>query len=159
MKRFLLFSLPVLALTLFATGVQAASYVKITGPTGQSVVFALSERPKATLTATSLVVTTANDTIYYPLSEYRKFELTDETTAISKPRGNDGNDIMVRLSGGKLQMEGLEAGSPVAAYTIGGALAASTKASANGSATLNLSGEKGVIIVKTNGRTFNFISK
>lgn len=159
MKRFLLFSLSALAMTLFATRVQAASYVKITGQTGQSVVFALSERPKATLTATSLVVTTANDTIYYPLSEYRKFELTDETTAISQPRGNDGTDIVVHLSGSTLQMEGLEAGSPVAAYTTGGALAASAKASANGSATLSLSGRKGIIIVKTNGRTFKFISK
>lgn len=146
-------------MTLFATKVQAASYVKITGQTGQSVVFALSERPKATLTATSLVVTTANDTIYYPLSEYRKFELTDEATAISQPRGNDGTDIVVHLSGSTLQMEGLEAGSPVAAYTTGGALAASAKASANGSATLSLSRQKGIIIVKTNGRTFKFISK
>lgn len=158
MKRIIFISLSALAMTLFATVAQAASYVKITGQTGQSVTFALSERPKATITATSLMVTTTTDTIYYPLSEYRKFELADETTAISKPQSN-GTDIVVILNNGTLQMEGLEPGSTVAAYTVGGATATSAKASANGSATLSLSGQKGIIIVKANGRTFKFISK
>lgn len=159
MKRFFLICLSTLALTIFATAAQAASYVKITGQTGQSITFALSERPKATLTATSLMVTTANDTIYYPLSEYRKFELADEATAISNPQDNNGSNIVAQLNSGTLQMEGLKPGSAVAAYTVGGARAASAKASANGSATLSLSGQKGIIIVETNGRTFKFISK
>lgn len=160
MKRFLLSGFMALSLLPFSTRISAANYVKITDSTGQSVTFALSEKPKVTITATNLAITTASDTLYYPLTQYRKFELTDnETTSISTPTEANGNNIVVRLGQGNLLFEGLEPGSGVTAYTIDGSLAGSTKASSNGNATLNLNGQKGIIIVKTNNKTFKFLNK
>lgn len=149
-----------LSLLPFSTRISAANYVKITDSTGQSVTFALSEKPKVTITATNLAITTANDTLYYPLTQYRKFELTDnETTAISTPTGSNGNNIVVKMGQGTLLFEGLKPGSGVAVYNVGGSLTGSAKASSNGNATLNLNGQKGIIIVKTNNKTFKFLNK
>lgn len=160
MKRFLHSGFMALSLLLLSAGINAANYLKITDSTGQSVTFALSEKPKATLTATNLVITTASDTLYYPLTQYRKFELTDnETTSISTPTEANGNNIVVKMGQGSLLFEGLEPSSGVTAYAIDGSLTGSTKASSNGNATLNLNGQKGIIIVKTNNKTFKFLNK
>lgn len=149
-----------LSLLPFSTRISAANYVKITDSTGQSVTFALSEKPKVTITATNLAITTANDTLYYPLTQYRKFELTDnETTAISTPTESNGSNIVVKMGQGTLLFEGLKPGSGVAVYNVGGSLTGSAKASSNGNATLNLNGQKGIIIVKTNNKTFKFLNK
>ncbi len=160
MKRFLLSGFMALSLLPFSTKISAANYVKITDSTGQSVTFALSEKPKVTITATNLAITTANDTLYYPLTQYRKFELTDnETTAISTPTESNGSNIVVKMGQGTLLFEGLKPGSGVAVYNVGGSLTGSAKASSNGNATLNLNGQKGIIIVKTNNKTFKFLNK
>lgn len=63
----------------------AASYLTVTDSNGSKTSFELSQKPAISFTYNSLRLVAGEQTIDYPLTEYRSFTLTDdnETTGIS----------------------------------------------------------------------------
>lgn len=138
-----------------ALGLQAraASYLTVTDKDGQQTSFALATRPVVTFTAESLVLTAGAETVEYPRTAYRKFTLTDEApTAISKAE----NAHPVFAFGDALTATGLQPGTRVAVYSLGGVQIASATASAAGTVSVPLSSARGVLVVKAGNKVFKF---
>ena len=63
-------------LALFAsTTVRAADHVKVSEKDGKTTIFALSDDPTVTFTATDLVITAGTKTVNFPLTEGLTFEI------------------------------------------------------------------------------------
>lgn len=143
------------ALTL---ALQAANYLTVTDSKGQKVSFALTEKPTVTFTAENLVLTAGAQTVEYPLTEYRSFELTDDsTTGIEKTVSPTGNPVFT--FGDNLHAEGLPAGSRLSVYTINGQLVGNAVVNSNGSADIPLNNINGALVVKSATKSFKFIKK
>lgn len=135
----------------------AEAYVKVTGADGKAVTFRVEDHPKVSFTAEALVITTDAATVDYPLSDYRRFEFSDEATAVASVESSVKEPTFT--IGNSLTAEGLEPGSQVIVYSAGGQLIGSAKADLSGNASVSLQGLNGVGIVKTQAKTFKFIKK
>lgn len=148
-----------IAASAFSLTMQAANFLTVTDSKGGKVSFALTAKPVITFTAENLVLTAGDQTVEYPLTDYRSFTLTDtdNTTGIENTVAPTGNPVF--SFGDNLHAEGLPAGSRVAVYTVSGQLVGNAVASSNGSADVNLSNASGVLVVKTATKSFKFIKK
>lgn len=144
---------------LSSVAVSATSYLTVSDSNGSKTSFALSEKPTVSFTATSLRLVAGEQTIDYPLSEYRSFTLTDdsETTGIGAVETVKQNPVFTL--GETLQGSGLESGGTVAIYNISGQLVRQARVSAQGFVNIPLNDLKGVLVVKTNNKSFKFIKK
>lgn len=132
---------------------RAASFLTVTDKDGQQTSFALSTKPVVTFTAESLVLTAGAETVEYPLTAYRKFSFADgAATAIEKA----GAAHPVFAFGDALTATGLQPGTRVAVYSLGGVQVASATASAAGTVSIPLSSERGVLVVKAGKKVFKF---
>ncbi len=148
-----------LALTFGSAWAMAASHVKVSGKTGESTYFALSDKPTVTFTADKLVITAGKQTVEYPLNEFRSFEFADpSSTAIENvPAANESQAVF--SFGQSVHGEWLKPGSRVSIFNVSGQLVVSATVNADGSVDLPLNGQTGVFIVKSTSRTFKFIQK
>ena len=119
----------------------------------------LTQKPVVSFTTSSLRLVAGNDTIDYPLSQYRSFALTDdnETTAVNTIKAATSGHVFTL--GETLQAKGLEPYSTVAIYTISGQQVRQAKAGADGAVSIPLNGLKGVMVVKTSTKSFKFIKR
>ena len=147
------------ALLVFSAGlpVGATDYVKVSSANGEATYFALSEKPVVTFAADKLVLTTAKQTVEYPLTEFRSFEFTNQTTAIASTKEKATGAVF--SFGTSLKGEGLPAGSRVIVYAIGGQVVGSGIVSETGTVDIPLGGKTGAFIVKSSSKTFKFIKK
>lgn len=138
---------------------EAANYLTVTDTNGSKVSFALTQKPTVSFTASSLRLVAGDQTIDYPLTQYRSFTLTDsnETTGIGTVRTADGTPVFTL--GETLQASGLEPNSTVAVYSIGGQVVRQARANASGLVTMPLNGLKGMLVVKAGNKSFKFIRK
>lgn len=139
---------------------QAANYVTVADANGAKVSFEVSAKPTVTFTATDLVITAGEQTVEYPLTDYRSFTFTDDnqtTTGIGSV-DNTGTNAVFTI-GDNVHGEGLKAGSRVAVYSANGQLVGQATVSSNGSVDISLNGGNGVYIVKSASKTFKFIKK
>lgn len=160
MMRKRIFSLAVMmVISALAFTLHAASYVTVTDSQGGKVSFALASKPTVTFTADSMVITASEQTVQYPLTEYRSFTFTDEdvTTSIQKAQALEGHPVFTL--GDDVHAEGLPAGSRLSVYTVSGQLVGSVTVSGNGSATVPLNNLNGVLVVKSATKSFKFIKK
>ena len=147
------------ALLVFSAGIPvgATDYVKVSSANGEATYFALSEKPVVTFAADKLVLTTAKQTVEYPLTEFRSFEFTNQTTAIASTKEKATGAVF--SFGTSLKGEGLPAGSRVIVYAIGGQVVGSGIVSETGTVDIPLGGKTGAFIVKSSSKTFKFIMK
>lgn len=131
----------------------AADYLKVEDGNGTATYFALDEKPVVTFTADNLVLTTAKETIQYPLSDYRSFSFADQTTAIGK---TVQNAVTITI-GSTVRAEGLIPGSTVTIVSLDGRLIGRATVSKNGQAEISLQGNTGIFIFKSTSKTFKFI--
>lgn len=148
-----------LVVSAFALTLQAANYLTVTDSKGEKVSFALSVKPTITFTAENLVLTAGDQTIEYPLTEYRSFTFTDNdaTTGIEKTVAPAGHPVFT--FGDNLHAEGLPVGSRLSVYTVSGQLVGNAVVSSNGAADISLSNINGVLLVKSATKSFKFIKK
>lgn len=135
---------------------QAASNVKVEDASGKAVFFALSDHPTVTFTSESLVIKGGDQTVEYPLADYRRFTFSDETLGIGS---TEMAGTPVFSFGDELRGHGLKLGELVSVYTSAGQLVGQAKADAGGSVTVPLNGQHGIFIVKSQSQTFKFIKK
>ena len=137
----------------------AASYLTVTDSDGSKTSFELSQKPAISFTYNSLRLVASEQTIDYPLTEYRSFTLTDdnETTGISATKQLKASPLF--SFGNTLRGSGLEPNSTVALYSISGQLLKQSRVSANGTVSIPLEGLKGVVVVKAANKSFKFIKK
>lgn len=144
---------------LSSLAVNAANYLTVTDADGSKTSFVLTQKPVVSFTTSSLRLVAGNDTIDYPLSQYRSFALTDdnETTGISATKRLKASPLF--SFGNTLRGSGLEPNSTVALYSVSGQLLKQSRVSANGTVSIPLEGLKGVVVVKAANKSFKFIKK
>ncbi len=141
------------------TSASAAEYLTVSDANGNKTSFALSEKPTVTFSSENIILTAGDQTVEYPLTEYRSFTFTNdnETTAIGQVETAAGSNAVFSFANG-IHGEGLEAGSRVVVYNLGGQTVGSAKVSADGSLDIQLDAA-GVYVVKTSAKSFKFIKK
>ena len=136
----------------------AASYLTVTDSNGSKTSFELSQKPAISFTYNSLRLVAGEQTIDYPLTEYRSFTLTDDNeTGSSATKQLKASPLF--SFGNTLRGSGLEPNSTVALYSVSGQLLKQSRVSANGTVSIPLEGLKGVVVVKAANKSFKFIKK
>lgn len=155
MKRIRISTLIAVALLAISSIASASSYVKVTGSSGESVYFAVADKPTVTFTTSELVITTPDKIINYPLTDYRKFEFADETTSIESVSKN-AQSATFSIEGDALSCSGLQPGSMVRLYSTDGRMTGMATVASDGTARVALKGTSGMTIVKTSNKSFKF---
>ena len=148
-----------IALSFGSAWALAASHVKVSGKTGESTYFKLSDKPTVTFTTNKLVITAGSQTVEYPLTEFRSFEFADPSTNGIGAVPSQNENQAVLYFGEDVRGEGLQPGSRVSIFNVSGQLVVSATVNADGAVSLPLNGQTGVFIVKSTSRTFKFIKK
>lgn len=148
-----------IALSFGSAWALAASHVKVSGKTGESTYFKLSDKPTVTFTTNKLVIKAGSQTVEYPLTEFRSFEFADPSTnGIGAVPSQNENQAVFSFDE-DVRGEGLQPGSRVSIFNVSGQLVVSATVNADGVVSLPLNGQTGVFIVKSTSRTFKFIKK
>ena len=148
-----------IALSFGSAWALAASHVKVSGKTGESTYFKLSDKPTVTFTTNKLVIKAGSQTVEYPLTEFRSFEFADPSTNGIGAVPSQNESQAVFSFGEDVRGEGLQPGSRVSIFNVSGQLVVSATVNADGAVSLPLNGQTGVCIVKSTSRTFKFIKK
>ena len=148
-----------IALSFGSAWALAASHVKVSGKTGESTYFNLSDKPTVTFTTNKLVIKAGSQTVEYPLTEFRSFEFADPSTNGIGAVPSQNESQAVFSFGEDVRGEGLQPGSRVSIFNVSGQLVVSATVNADGAVSLPLNGQTGVFIVKSTSRTFKFIKK
>ncbi|MGP1469352.1 MAG: T9SS type A sorting domain-containing protein [Hoylesella shahii] len=148
-----------IALSFGSAWALAADHVKVSGKTGESTYFKLSDKPTVTFTTNKLVITAGSQTVEYPLTEFRSFEFADPSTNGIGAVPSQNESQAVFSFGEDVRGEGLQPGSRVSIFNVSGQLVVSATVNADGAVSLPLNGQTGVFIVKSTSRTFKFIKK
>ena len=148
-----------IALSFGSAWALAASHIKVSGKTGESTYFKLSDKPTVTFTTNKLVITAGSQTVEYPLTEFRSFEFADPSTNGIGAVSSQNENQAVFSFGEDVRGEGLQPGSRVSIFNVSGQLVVSATVNADGAVSLPLNGQTGVFIVKSTSRTFKFIKK
>ena len=148
-----------IALSFGSAWALAASHVKVSGKTGESTYFKLSDKPTVTFTTNKLVIKAGSQTVEYPLTEFRSFEFADPSTNDIGALPSQNESQAVFSFGEDVRGEGLQPGSRVSIFNVSGQLVVSATVNADGAVSLPLNGQTGVFIVKSTSRTFKFIKK
>lgn len=148
-----------IALSFGSAWALAANHVKVSGKTGESTYFKLSDKPTVTFTTNKLVIKAGSQTVEYPLTEFRSFEFADPSTNGIGAVPSQNESQAVFSFGEDVRGEGLQPGSRVSIFNVSGQLVVSATVNADGAVSLPLNGQTGVFIVKSTSRTFKFIKK
>ena len=138
-------------------GAWAIDHVKVVDANGAATYFKLAEKPVVSFSATSLVLTTTQGTVEYPIADYRSFEFADPTDGINPAETTFGTPIF--SFGETLSGEQLQPGTPVVVYESTGRIVGKQNADAQGRVAISLGNTAGIFIVKTPTKSFKFIKK
>lgn len=137
--------------TIFLSMIQSSSAddkVVVTDVNGEKVSFLLSANPEVSFDAYSLIIKTDNETVLYPISEYRSFtiekdpsDIKQTTTPLQIPTFSVKNEI--------LEASGIEPASNVCVYNVSGMLISKGNADKDGNISLPLNAKQGSVCVIT----------
>ncbi|MCF0184323.1 MAG: hypothetical protein HUK01_08320 [Bacteroidaceae bacterium] len=127
----------------------------VTTKDGGRVVYALSEKPEVTFTATEVVLTVSEAVVAYPLADQVLFTFGDKLDAISRTAGLRA---VITYNAGELTIGQVAAGMPVRIATIDGREVADTQADAAGNATVRLP-QATTYVVQVGDRSFKLQCK
>lgn len=134
----------------------AEENVVVTDVNGEKISFLLSSSPIVSFNEQSLIITTDNETVFYPISEYRSFtienvqsDLVDVTNSHQNPSFYFNENLVAN---------GLEPSSKVSVYNVLGILISEGSTDENGSLILPINANKASIyIVSTSVGSFKVI--
>ncbi len=145
------------------TEMKRADFLIVVGTTGESTKFMLKDKPviKTTVAGDSVNVVSSLANITFAIKEVAYYNVANLTYEAGTPTGIGSvkEGAAPQLAEGKAFFSGLKAGMQVAVYTADGKKVASVAATADGVATVDLSGLKpgGVYILRSPSASFKII--
>ena len=134
----------------------AEENVVVTDVNGEKISFLLSSSPIVSFNEQSLIIKTDNETVFYPISEYRSFSIDNvqsDLDEVTNPHPNPSfyfNENFV--------VNGLKPSSKVSIYNILGFLISEGSTDENGSLILPINANKGsIFVVSTSVGNFKVI--
>lgn len=141
-------------LSMAACGMYAAPTDLRINDGDNTVVLSFGDKPTVTFTDTTMVITTEEDIIEYPLTSTVTFDFIDGSGigSITEP------DVHFTFTQDIISAEGLQSGESVAIYTYDGCLVSMTKADATGYWHISTDGlPHKPLIVRTNKTSYKII--
>lgn len=131
-------------------------FLVVNAKDGTKTTFALADEPKISCKTGELTIVSKSTTFSIGLADVLNYAFSDDASGIGEIL-KDGN---VKLENGCVVFNGLSAGSNVSAYFQDGRLVKESKADANGSAVVDLSGlPKGIVILHSNKTDIKIINR
>lgn len=122
---------------------------------GQSATFALSDEPRLSMSADSMVVTLSTATFCYAHCDVRYLDYEydhDEAVGIDAAVADEA-EVRVRISNGSLRVSGLAAGGALQLFGMGGQLVRSLRTGNDGAVEVSLDGlPQGTYILSDGGK-------
>lgn len=134
----------------------AEENVVVTDVNGEKISFLLSSSPIVSFNERSLIITTDNETVFYPISEYRSFTIENVQSDLVDVTNSHQNPSF--YFNGNLVANGLEPSSKVSVYNVLGILVSEGSTDENGSLILPINANKAsVYVVSTSVGSFKVI--
>lgn len=134
----------------------AEENVVVTDVNGEKISFLLSSSPIVSFNEQSLIITTDNETVFYPISEYRSFTIENDQSDLVEVTNSHQNPSF--YFNGNLVANGLEPSSKVSVYNVLGILISEGSTDENGSLILPINANKASIyVVSTSVGSFKVI--
>lgn len=134
----------------------AEENVVVTDVNGEKISFLLSSSPIVSFNEQSLIITTDNETVFYPISEYRSFTIENVQSDLVDVTNSHQNPSF--YFNGNLVANGLEPSSKVSVYNVSGILISEGSTDENGSLILPINANKASIyVVSTSVGSFKVI--
>lgn len=134
----------------------AEENVVVTDVNGEKISFLLSSSPIVSFNEQSLIITTDNETVFYPISEYRSFTIENVQSDLVDVTNSHQNPSF--YFNGNLVANGLEPSSKVSVYNVLGILISEGSTDENGSLILPINANKASIyVVSTSVGSFKVI--
>lgn len=135
----------------------AEENVVVTDVNGEKISFLLSSSPIVSFNEQSLIITTNNETVFYPISEYRSFTIENDVQSDVVDVTNSHQNPSFYFNG-NLVANGLEPSSKVSVYNALGILISEGSTDENGSLILPINANKASIyVVSTSVGSFKVI--
>ena len=152
----------VLALSSVSAWTQTTvSCVVVEQANGSKAEYLLTTEPRITYVDNEVNITSTEVTVKLDVADVKKVYLSETSsnaTGVQEVKASES--VIVDLTDGKLSLNGLKNGSPVALYSVDGRQLYAGTASAAGTLTLPLGTlHGGMIIVKTSTQSFKIIKK
>lgn len=139
---------------------QADTGVVLWHESGGSDVFLLADKPVISYRGDSIVLKTETAEVAYPVAGISRITFEDTATGIGSVSAASGKGVVAKVSGGGVEIWGMEPLSRAEAYTVSGTLIGSYTADGDGHLAISLDGQaKGVIIIKTTKASIKTIRK
>jgi len=161
MRKFMML-LGVLAVSAVSAWAQTtASCVVVDQVRGPQYKFLLSNDPKITYDGDEVTISSTDNTVVLDVADVERVYLSQTSTDANGIQDVKASEsVIVDMTDGKLDLNGLKNGSPVALYSVDGRQLYAGTASAAGTLSLPLGTlPGGMIIVKTTTQTFKIIKK
>jgi hypothetical protein len=160
MRKFMML-LCVLAVSSVSAWAQTtASCVVVEQTNGDKAEYLLTTEPRITYVGDDVTLTSTEVTVVLDVADVKKVYLSQTNAATGIQDVKASESVIVDLTDGKLDLNGLKEGSPVALYSVDGRQLYAGTASAAGTLSLPLGTlPGGMIIVKTTTQTFKIIKK
>lgn len=134
----------------------AEENVVVTDVNGEKISFLLSSSPIVSFNEQSLIITTDNETVFYPISEYRSFTIESDQSDLVEVTNSHQNPSFYFNE--NLVANGLEPSSKVSVYNVLGILISEGSTDENGSLILPINANKASIyVVSTSVGSFKVI--
>lgn len=125
--------------------------------TDRTTAFALETRPVVSFTETDVKLECNDIIVLYSLDRYLKMTIGEGTPATGIKTTDDEPSTMFTVTGSTITAKGC---TSLALYTVDGKQLASTKADADGTATLSISQlTAGIYIININDKSFKIIKR
>ena len=141
---------------------EAKQYLLVTENSGTETAFALADSPVITLADGQMTVTAGSQTITVAIADVADYKfVTKEDIPSAIDNVDAGSRTELSLTGGRAYVSGLEPGARVSVYTVSGVQVAAVKASADGTATVELGALKRgeVYILRTPATSYKVLNK
>lgn len=118
---------------------------------GTEIGFAFSEKP-VIIAGSQFVMRTTSTNVSYPFEKVQRIYCNDnlKPSGINTIKKEDSDKaVLFKITDSEIEIIGLEKGKLITVYTVNGMMVATARSGTNGHATINLSGKKGIFIVKT----------
>ena len=160
MRKFMMILCVLAASSVSAWAQTTASCVVVDQVRGPRYEFLLTNDPKITYVGDEVTISSTDNTVVLDAANVEKVYLSQTNAATGIQDVKASESVIVDLTDGKLDLNGLKKGSPVALYSVDGRQLYAGTASAAGTLSLPLGTlPGGMIIVKTTTQTFKIIKK
>lgn len=141
---------------------EAKQYLLVTENSGTETAFALADSPVITMDGGQMTVTAGSQTITVAIADVADYKfVTKEDIPSSIGNVDAVSGAGLSLTGGRAYVSGLEPGARVGVYTVSGVQVAAVRASADGTATVELGTLKRgeVYILHTPAASYKVLNK